>query len=106
MESNLERLEIKIHVVGLEYLDLNTREGGSLSENVWWKCRHVLMALSHMEKGMEGYIYPPHKIQPLHTFDPTRSDRIGELGETNSIQNVNVRNLGGTDMINSVGPMC
>ena len=34
------------------------------------------------------------------------SDRIGELGETDSVQNVNVRILGGTDMINSVGPMC
>ena len=33
MESNLGRLEIKIHIVGVEYLDLNTRVGGSLSEN-------------------------------------------------------------------------
>ena len=64
------------------------------------------MALSQMEKGLEGYIYPPHKIQLLHTFDPTRSNRIEELGKTDSVQNVNVRNLGGTDMINSVGPMC
>ena len=50
------RLEIKIHMVGMEYLDLNTSVGGSLSENVCWKCRHVLMALSQMEKGVEGYI--------------------------------------------------
>ena len=33
VESNLGRLEIKIHMVGVEYLDLNTRVGGSLSEN-------------------------------------------------------------------------
>ena len=56
MESNLGRLEIKIHMVGLEYLDLNTSIGGSLLENVSWKCRHVLMALSTNEEGVEGYI--------------------------------------------------
>ena len=56
------RLEIKIHMVGLEYLDLNTSVGGSLSENVSWKCRHVLVALSSNEEGVEGYIYPAHKI--------------------------------------------
>ena len=50
------RLEIKIHMVGLEYLDLNTSVGGSLSKNVSWKCRHVLMALSSNEEGVEGYI--------------------------------------------------
>ena len=49
-------LEIKIHMVGLEYLDLNTSVGGSLSENVSWKCRHVLMALSMNEEEVEGYI--------------------------------------------------
>ena len=32
------RLEIKIYVVGMEYLDLNTSVGGSLSENICWKC--------------------------------------------------------------------
>ena len=50
------RLEIKIHVVGMEYLDLNTSVGGSLSENVYWKCRYVLMALSTNEEEVEGYI--------------------------------------------------
>src|SRR3954469_8672805 len=50
------RLEIKIHMVGMEYLDLNTRVGGSLSENVYWKCRYVLMALSTNEEWVEGYI--------------------------------------------------
>ena len=30
--------------------------GGSLSENVCWKCRHVLMALSTNEEWVEGYI--------------------------------------------------
>ena len=33
VESNLGRLEIKIHMVGVEDLDLNTRIGVSLSEN-------------------------------------------------------------------------
>ena len=50
------RLEIKIYVVGMEYLDLNTSVGGSLSENVCWKCRHVLMALLTNEEWVEGYI--------------------------------------------------
>ena len=50
------RLEIKIHMVGMEYLGLNTSVGGSLSENVSWKCRHVLMALSTNEEGVEAYI--------------------------------------------------
>ena len=50
------RLEIKIYVVGMEYLDLNTSVGGSLSENVYWKCRYILMALSPNEEWVEGYI--------------------------------------------------
>ena len=50
------RLEIKINMVGMEYLDLNTSVGGSLSENVYWKCRYVLMALSTNEEWVEGYI--------------------------------------------------
>ena len=56
MESNLGRLDIKIHMVGMEYLGLNTWLGGSLSEMVSWKCRFVLMALSLNEKEVEGYI--------------------------------------------------
>ena len=56
MESNLGRLEIKIYVVGTEYLGLNTSVGGSLPENMYWKCRHVLMALSMNEEWVEGYI--------------------------------------------------
>ena len=56
MESNLGRLEIKIHMVGMEYLDLNTSVAGSLSENVYWKCRYVLMAFSTNEEWVEGYI--------------------------------------------------
>jgi len=50
------RLEIKIHMVGMEYLGLNTSVGGSLSENVIWKCRFVLMALFTNEEEVEGYI--------------------------------------------------
>ena len=40
----------------MEGLDLNTSAGGSLSENVSWKCRFVLMALSMSEEEVEGYI--------------------------------------------------
>ena len=32
-KATWERLEIKIHMVGVDDLDLNTRVGGSLSEN-------------------------------------------------------------------------
>ena len=63
------------------------------------------MALSQMEMGWRG-IYSLHTKSNRYTFDPTRSDRIEELHETDLVQNVNVRNLGGTDMIYSVGPMC
>ena len=56
MESNLGRLEIKIHMVGMECLGLNTSVGGPLSKNLCWKCRHVLMALSTNEEEVEGYI--------------------------------------------------
>ena len=55
-KATWERLEIKVQMVGMESLDLNTCVGGSLSENVWWKCRHVLMALFPEEEGVEGYI--------------------------------------------------
>ena len=40
MESNLERLEIKFHMVGVEQLDLNTRVGSSL------KCMVEVVVLS------------------------------------------------------------
>ena len=50
------RLEIKIHMVGMEYLGLNTLVGGSFSEMVSWKCRFSLMALSTNEEEVEGYI--------------------------------------------------
>ena len=50
------RLEIKIYVVGMEYLDLNTSVGGSLSEHTSWSGVCVLMALSSNEEEVEGYI--------------------------------------------------
>ena len=56
VESNLGRQEMKIHMVGLEYLVLNTSVGGSLSENVSWKCRIVLMAFSTNGEAVEAYI--------------------------------------------------
>ena len=43
-------------MVGIEYLGLNTSVGGSLSENVYWKCRYVLMVVSTNEEWVEGYI--------------------------------------------------
>ena len=55
-KSTWGRPEIKIHMVGMEYHDLNTSVGGSLSENVYWKCRYVLMAFSTNEEWVEGYI--------------------------------------------------
>ena len=58
----------------------------------------VLMALSSNEKEVEGYIYPPHKIQPLHTIYQSRWDRINKLGLTEVVNLVTVRNFGGTDM--------
>ena len=78
------RLEIKIHMVGMEYLDLNTSVGGSLSENVYWKCRYVMMALSTNEEWVEGYIYSLH----------TKSNRYTQFAK-----------LGGTEWLNSVGPI-
>ena len=42
-------------MVGMEYLGLNTSVGDSLSENIGWKCRFVLMALS-MNEEVEGYL--------------------------------------------------
>ena len=50
------RLEIKIHMVGMEYLGLNTSVGGSLSETASGKCSFVLMAPSTNEEEVEGYI--------------------------------------------------
>ena len=78
------RLEIKIHMVGMEYLGLNTSIGGSLSKKVCWKCRFVMMALSTNEEEVEGYIYSLH----------TKSNCYTQLA-----------NLGGTELINSVGPI-
>ena len=69
-------------MVGMEYLDLNTSVGGSLSENVCQKCRHVLMALSMNEEWVEGYI--------LHT----KSNHYTQFAK-----------LGGTKWLNSVGPI-
>jgi hypothetical protein len=56
VENNLERLEIKFHMVGVELLDLNKRIGGSLLRNMWWKWWFSLLALSTNEEGVEGYI--------------------------------------------------
>ena len=74
------RLEIKILVVGMEYLCLNTWVGGSLSENECWKCRHILMALSTNEEGWRG-------IYSLHTKS-NRYTQITKLGGTESENSV------------------
>ena len=55
-KATLGRLEIKILMVGLEYLGLNTSVCGSLLENIGWKCRFVQMALSTNEEEVVGYI--------------------------------------------------
>ena len=65
-KATWERIEIKIYVVGMEYLDLNTSVGGSLSEKVSWKCRFVLMALSTNEEWVEGYIASTQKLTVTH----------------------------------------
>ena len=49
------------------------------------------MALSSNEEWVEG-------IYSLHTNHQTRWDRIMKLGQTDLVQNVNVRIFGGTDM--------
>ena len=59
----------------MEDLGLNTSVGGSLSENVCWKCRHVLMALSMNEEWVEGYIYILHTKSNCYT-------QITKLGGT------------------------
>ena len=60
VESNLGRLEIKIHMDGVEWLDLNTRVGGSLSENwmgqVWnssecFSFEWVVVKYRHLQKS-------------------------------------------------------
>ena len=56
MESSLGKARDQDLCGWNEYLDLNTSVGGSLSENVCWKCRHVLMALSTDEEWVQGYI--------------------------------------------------
>ena len=66
----------------MEYLDLNTSVGGSLSENVYWQCRYVLMALSMNEEWVEGYI--------LHS----KSNHYTQFAK-----------LDGTEWLNSVGPI-
>ena len=54
MEGNLGKARDQDSYGRNEYLDLNKSVGGSLSENVCWKCRHVLMALSMNEEWVEG----------------------------------------------------
>ena len=56
------RLEIKIHMVGMEYLGLNTSVGGSLSENGSGNEVCVLSASPMNERWVKGYIYAVAKI--------------------------------------------
>jgi len=46
VESNLGRLEIKVQMVGMECLALNTSACGSLFENGYERCSSILVALS------------------------------------------------------------
>ena len=76
MESNLGRLEIKFHMVGMEWLDLNTRVGGSLLRKCMVGVVDFLMALSTNEEGVEGvYIASTQNPTVTHIFDQSRSDR-------------------------------
>mgnify|MGYP005850625739 CR=1 FL=1 len=68
-------------MVGMEYLDLNTGVGGSLSKYVYWKCRYVLMALSMIEEWVEGYIYSLHTKYNRYT-------QFTKLGGTESLNSV------------------
>ena len=65
----------------MEYLDLNTSVGGSLSENVYWKCRYVLMTLFTNEEWVEGDIYSLHTKTNHYT-------QITKLGGTESEDSV------------------
>ena len=58
MESNLgkARDQDSYGRNGISWPQHSTSVGGSLSENVSWKCRFVLMALSTNEEEVEGYI--------------------------------------------------
>ena len=56
VESNLGRLEIKIHMVGVDDLDLNTRIGGSLSENWMGQVWNSSECLSFEWVVVKGYI--------------------------------------------------
>ena len=68
------RLEIKVQMVGMESLDLNTWVGGSLSENEWWKLCFVLMALLESRWGWRG-------INSLHPKS-NRYTLLTQIGET------------------------
>ena len=57
------------------------------------------MALSQIEKGVEGNIQPPHKIQPLHTFDPSRWHRSVQKYERQESRWDRLEQLGGTDVL-------
>ena len=81
MESNLGRLQIKIHMVGMEYLGLNTSVGSSLSEIGCWKCRLVLIALSMNEEEVEGvYISSTQNLTVTHNLP----NSVGPNGQTRS----------------------
>ena len=64
------------------------------------------MALSSNEKEVEGYIYSLHTKSNRYTVFQSQWDRIDKLGRTENVNLVTVRDFGGTDWINSVGPMC
>ena len=77
------RLEIKIHMVGMEYLGLNTWVGGSLSENECWSVGMFWWLSLLMKEGWRG-------IYSLHT----KSNRYTQFTK-----------VGGTESENSVRPI-
>lgn len=56
VESSLGRLEIKIQMIGLEYLGINTWVGGSLSENGSGNEVCVMSASPTNKRWVKGYI--------------------------------------------------
>ena len=70
MESNLRGLEIKVQMVGVESLDLNTRVGGSLSEKGYGSVCFVLVALSESRWcgwGINSHHQKSSRYSPLCT---------------------------------------
>ena len=76
-KATCRRLEIKIHMVGMEYLGLNTWVGDSLSENECWSVGMFWWLSFIMKEGWRG-IYSLHTKSNCYThftkLDGTESE--------------------------------